>query len=86
VLAHLLRTFFDNSRESAMAALHRAATRPAAQGIGRLAFTEPDERVQRAAVDELARLRTREATKQLERIARSHPNATIRARAEAALR
>jgi len=58
----------------------------AAQGIGRLAFTEEDERVQRAAVDELARLRTRAADEQLRRIAREHPRSSVRARAAAALR
>jgi hypothetical protein len=58
----------------------------AAFGIGRLAFSEQAEQVQRAAVDELARLRTRQAIKQLELIARSHPNAATRSRAAAALR
>jgi beta-lactamase regulating signal transducer with metallopeptidase domain len=58
----------------------------AASGIGRLAFSEEDERVQRAAVEELARLGTRAADEQLRRIAREHPRSSIRARAAAALR
>jgi len=58
----------------------------AAQGIGRLAFNEQDERVQRAAVEELARLGTRAADEQLRHIAREHPRSSIRARAAEALR
>jgi beta-lactamase regulating signal transducer with metallopeptidase domain len=58
----------------------------AASGIGRLAFSEEDERVQRAAVDELARLGTRAADDELRRIAREHPRSSIRSRAAAALR
>jgi len=58
----------------------------AASGIGRLAFSEEDERVQRAAVEELARLRTRAADEELRRIAREHPRPSIRAQAAAALR
>ena len=58
----------------------------AARGLGRLAFSEDDEEVQSAAVKELAKLRTRAAQAQLQRIARDHPSRAIRAQASAALR
>jgi hypothetical protein len=82
-----LLTGDQNSRIGSLRAMaENAPPRAAAVGIGQLAFSEDNESVQRAAVDELARLRSRAATEQLRRIAREHPSASIRARAAAALR
>jgi len=58
----------------------------AAQGISRLALSDPDPRVQRAAVDALAGLSGAARDQELRRIARSHPGADIRRRAAALLR
>jgi hypothetical protein len=58
----------------------------AAEGLARLAYTDDDVRVQRAAVEELGKMRTRQSVKQLGRISRRHPDASVRAQAAAALR
>ncbi|HYJ79653.1 MAG TPA: M56 family metallopeptidase, partial [Longimicrobiaceae bacterium] len=50
----------------------------AAQGAGRLAFSDPSLRVQKAAVAALARLPEDHASPQLTRIARDHPSAEVR--------
>ena len=72
--------------EALRAMARNAPPEAAAEGLARLAFSEDDARVQRAAVEELSRLRTRTAAKELGRISRRHPSAAIRAQAEAALR
>jgi beta-lactamase regulating signal transducer with metallopeptidase domain len=76
----------DGRIEALRAMARNAPPAAAAASLGRLAFSEDDARVQRAAVEELARLRTRAATRQLGRIARGHPRSAIRAQAAAALR
>jgi hypothetical protein len=84
---HAYLTGDAQGRIEALRAMARnAPPAAAAASLGRLAFTEDDARVQRAAVQELARLRTRAAVKQLGRIARGHPRSAIRAQAAAALR
>jgi hypothetical protein len=76
----------DERIASVRAMARNAPAAAAAQGLARFAFGDPDERVQRAAVDELEKLGTRAAEDQLERIARDHPRRSIRARAAAAMR
>lgn len=71
---------------SVRAMARNAPPEAAAEGLARLAYTDDDVRVQRAAVEELGRMRTRESLKQLGRISRRHPDAGVRAQAAAALR
>ncbi|MFL5383619.1 MAG: M56 family metallopeptidase [Longimicrobiaceae bacterium] len=72
--------------EALRAMARNAPPEAAADGLARLAYSDEDVRVQRAAVAELARLRTREAAKHLGRISRRHPDASVRAQAAAAIR
>lgn len=58
----------------------------AAQALARFAFADPEPRVQREAVEALARVDGSTATAQLRRIARDHPSAAIRSRAAEMLR
>jgi hypothetical protein len=71
---------------SVWAMARNAPPAAAAQGLGRLAFADPEPRVARAAVQALASLAAPEAIPALERIARDHPNAAIRREARAAAR
>ena len=74
-------------RIAALRAMARnAPPEAAANGLARLAYADDDVRVQRAAVEELGKMRTRESVKHLGRISRRHPDASVRALAEAALR
>jgi hypothetical protein len=74
-------------RIAALRAMARnAPPEAAADGLARLAYSDEDVRVQRAAVEELGKMRTRESVKQLGRISRRHPDASVRAQAAAAIR